>query len=118
LITGIQPVPKPDVGSCTVQDSLATKRDLGSDLLNPSLPEGGNETPSGGRSATWSRTSRGRLSLRPRPHLRSEPELAASAAKVDNRTGHIRIPLLILANGVAMGETEDLRDAMGINQIL
>jgi hypothetical protein len=25
LITGIQPVPKPDVGSCTVRDSLAAR---------------------------------------------------------------------------------------------
>lgn len=39
-------------------------------------------------------------------------------AKVDDRAGHVGVAHLVLADRVAMRETNDLGDVTGINQIV
>jgi hypothetical protein len=51
-------------------------------------------------------------------YLRSQPELDATIAKLPNRTRHIAIPMLIDADGVAVGEAEEFRDAVRVKEVI
>jgi len=50
--------------------------------------------------------------------LRPQPQHRTAAAKVDDWPRHVLVAGLVLANGVAVGETEDLRHVAGIDQIV
>lgn len=50
--------------------------------------------------------------------LGPEPEHWPAPAKVDDRTGHVRVARLVLADGVSVGETEDLGDIVGVDQVI
>lgn len=49
--------------------------------------------------------------------LWTKPELDATLPKVNYRLGHIVVPTLILEHGVAMGEAEDIGDALRIEEV-
>jgi hypothetical protein len=50
--------------------------------------------------------------------LGTEPEHWAATAEVDDRTWHVGIARLILADRVALGESEDLCNVMSIDEIV
>lgn len=64
------------------------------------------------------RPTAGRLLLGPTFDLGSQPELHAALTEVDCRSGHICVALLVLADGVAVGEVEDVGDTLCVKQIL
>jgi hypothetical protein len=55
------------------------------------------------------------MSSGPALDLRSEPELHAALSKVEYRLGHVVVPLLVLVNGVPVGEAEDLGHALCVD---
>ena len=50
--------------------------------------------------------------------FRTEPEHRPSRAEVDDRTGHVRVARLILADSVSVGETQDLGDVVSVDQVV
>ena len=55
--------------------------------------------------------------LRPALDLGSEPKLDAALAEVDDRLGHVVVPALVLKNRIAMGQAEDVGDALRVEEI-
>jgi hypothetical protein len=51
-------------------------------------------------------------------YLRTGPEHRPAGAEVDDGAGHVGIPVLVLADRVAVSEAEDLSDVVGVDQIL
>jgi hypothetical protein len=58
------------------------------------------------------------LALCPPLDLGSEPELDTTLAEVDDRSRHVFVSLLILADGIAVGEFEDVGDALSVEEML
>jgi hypothetical protein len=56
--------------------------------------------------------------VRPLPYFAHQPELAPAAAHIDRRTWHVRVSLLIRGNGVAVRQTEQLRDTLSVDKLL
>jgi hypothetical protein len=56
--------------------------------------------------------------LSPSLDLGTEPELDASLTQVDDRLWHVVVPALVLKHGVAVGESEDVSDALCVEKIL
>jgi len=50
--------------------------------------------------------------------LRSEPETWSTTAKVEDWTRHVRVPVEILAHGVAMREPEDPSDVVCVDEVV
>lgn len=50
--------------------------------------------------------------------LGPEPEHRPAAAEVNNRPGHLGVSRLILAHGVSVGQTEDLGNVVGVDQVI
>jgi hypothetical protein len=48
----------------------------------------------------------------------SEPELYSTLSEVEHRHRHVVIPLLILQDGISVGEAQDLSDALRIEEIV
>jgi hypothetical protein len=51
-------------------------------------------------------------------HLGPQPQHRSSAAQVDGWTRHVLVTGLVLADGVAVGETEYLRHIASIDQLV
>jgi hypothetical protein len=60
----------------------------------------------------------GGLLLGPTFDLSTEPELHPAVAEVDCGPGHVVVALLVLADGIAVGEAEDVCDPLCVEQIL
>jgi hypothetical protein len=58
------------------------------------------------------------MDARPPLHLGPQPELRATAAEIDDRTGHVLVASLVLAHGVPMCEPEDLGYRLRVDQIV
>jgi hypothetical protein len=56
--------------------------------------------------------------LDPSCDLRAEPELDAAFTKVDDRLGHVVVGSLILADGVAVRQAENVGDALSVDQVI
>jgi hypothetical protein len=52
---------------------------------------------------------------RPTLDLRSEPELDATLAQIDDRSGHVVVPTLVLKDRVSMGQAEDVRYVLRVD---
>lgn len=50
--------------------------------------------------------------------LCAEPELRAPVTKLSDRARHIRISMLVDADGVAMGKAEQFCDTVGVKQVV
>ena len=68
--------------------------------------------------APWARPPTRDLVGVPALNLGAQPEFRASAAEVNNRTRHVCVLALVLADGVAVGEAEDASDLVGIDEIV
>jgi hypothetical protein len=55
------------------------------------------------------------LPVSPPIDLGPKPELDPSFAEIQHRAGHVRVPALVEANAVAMGEAEDVCYGLGID---
>jgi len=96
------------------EDSLTQLGELlgsGSDATTPRHAPLSTRTATPAYSASLTASS-------PPLHLRPQPKHRTSTAEVDNRAGHFLVTRLVLADGVAVGETEDLRHIAGINQLV
>jgi len=61
----------------------------------------------------------GRVQLcSPTGHLGPQPKLDATLSEIDGRPWHIFVAPLVLANGVAMSEMQDVSDALRIDEIV
>jgi hypothetical protein len=47
-----------------------------------------------------------------------QPEARAAGAKIKDRSWHVRIPALILTDGVAMAEPEDPGNVVGVDEVV
>jgi hypothetical protein len=65
-----------------------------------------------------SATSAVRVIRRPSLDLRAQPELDSAVTEVQDRPRHVCVPMLINAHGVSVSKPEQLRDAVGIHQIV
>ena len=50
--------------------------------------------------------------------LRAKPELHPAVPEFPQRTRHVRVPVLIHADGVAVGESEEFRNAVRVEKIV
>jgi len=50
--------------------------------------------------------------------LRTEPELDAPLAQIDGRPWHVFVLPLVLEHGVPVRQTEDIGDALGVEEIV
>jgi len=66
----------------------------------------------------WHSTLAAAGSLRPRLDLMPQPELAATATHVDDRSRHLRIPALVATDAVELCESEDLSDGVRVNELI
>lgn len=57
------------------------------------------------------------MRLGPADDFRAKPKFHPTLAKIKNGLGHIAITLLVLEHGIAVREPEDLRDALGVEQV-
>lgn len=48
----------------------------------------------------------------------TEPEHRPASAEVDDRPRHVGVACLVLADRVAVGQAEDLRDVLGVDEIV
>jgi hypothetical protein len=46
--------------------------------------------------------------------LRAEPELDPSRAEVEDRSGHVAVATLVLADRIAVGQAEDVGNSLGV----
>ncbi len=86
----------------------------------------GTATPRMHPHRTWSptrvppRSGPAKLDLPDVPSLdlRSEPEAGSTTAEVEDWTRHVRVPVEILAHGVAVGEPKDPSDVVCVDEII
>ena len=50
-------------------------------------------------------------------NLRPKPKPRSASAEIDYRTRHVRIAGLVLADTVPVGESEDLRDRVSVDEV-
>ena len=50
--------------------------------------------------------------------LRTKPKARPAGAEVENRSRHVRIATLVLADGVALCQPEDASDLVGVDEVL
>jgi hypothetical protein len=48
----------------------------------------------------------------------SQPEARTTAAEIEDRARHVRIPVQILADRIAVGESEDSGDVVCVDQVI
>lgn len=93
----------------------------GADRSNKTPDRTGTPAQAEGRSTLQSPSGTGSTccSLLGRPLLDfgPEPQFGAPTAKVDDRTGHGGVPLLVDANGVAVDEAQDLCHLVRVYQL-
>jgi hypothetical protein len=58
------------------------------------------------------------LIRRPSLHLGAQPKLDPSVPLVQDGTGHVLVPMLVHAHGVAVSEPEQFGDAVGVDQFV
>ena len=63
------------------------------------------------------RSATSRLLVGPSLDLGTQPELDAALSEIENRSRHIAVPLLVLEHRVAIGQTEDLGNALRVDQV-
>ena len=66
----------------------------------------------------WSGSAELDLPRVPSLDLRSQPKARSTTAKVEDWTRHVRVPVEILAHRVAVGETKDPSNVVGIDEIV
>jgi hypothetical protein len=49
---------------------------------------------------------------------RSQPQARSAGPKIKNRPRHIRIPALVLADGVAVAESEDPGNVVSVDEVV
>ncbi len=49
--------------------------------------------------------------------LAAQPELATALTQVDHRAGHGRVTALVGRNGVALGQTQQLCNRLGVDEV-
>ena len=49
--------------------------------------------------------------------LGPKPELQSAFAEVDNRARHVGVTTLVLADGVAVGQAQEVRNGLGVEKV-
>jgi hypothetical protein len=80
------------------------------------LASGFDESVGGATSGT--RATGRRLLGCPAFNVRPEPDLDAAVAEVEDRPWHVQVPVLVDADGVAVGEAQELSYAVGVDEIV
>jgi hypothetical protein len=78
----------------------------------------GHPRPSTSRTTSRTRLPERHLASTPTLDLRPQPEAGPSAAKVQDRPRHVLITAHVQAHRVAVGEPEDPRDLMRVNEVV
>jgi hypothetical protein len=73
--------------------------------------------PSAADATAWPRAASCHQLRRPTLDFGPEPQLRTAATKIEHRSRHIHISLLIHAHGVPQVQAEDLSDSVRIDQI-
>ena len=76
----------------------------------------GRGSPAGAAGGTSSTAPR--LVVRPAFNIGLEPDLDAPVAEVEDWSGHVWIPVLVDAHGVAMGQAKELCHGIGVDQVI
>ena len=67
---------------------------------------------------SWPSATLRRLFFSPLLYLRLQPELDATVPEIQDRPRHVGVPVLIHADRVAVGESEDLGHAVGVEEVI
>jgi hypothetical protein len=98
-----KPAPKSDVGTGTGEGHTRTRTFLlQSEDYTPGSTESRLRSSPKGRATGWACSAGRGLLICPSRDLRSEPELDATIAEVDDGAGHVFIAALVQAHAVAV----------------
>ena len=95
-----------------------------SNIISPSgsrLPEdvlAGGFYESAGGATSGTRAAGRRLLGCPAFNVRPEPDLDTAVAEVEDRPWHVRVPVLVDADAVAVSEAQELSHAIGVDEIV
>ena len=103
----------PGSGCCAVQGSRTNIKNI---LENGNLPSSKSD-PSTTGTTPRTRFAERPLASVPTFDLRPQPEAGTPVAEVEDRSWHVRITAHVQAHRVAVGEPEDPREVMRVNEV-